>query len=70
MALIVDEIRSVYYRALMGVLFPFVFAATWVEALPADWRFHFLQRLVLTMAVLSAMALGLGAVYALKLYFS
>ncbi len=70
MAVIVAEIRSVYYRALMIVLFPLVFVWTALEEFPREWLRGLAEGALLSVAILSTLALGLASVYALKILFS
>lgn len=69
MAMVVAEIRSVYYRALIGLLFPFVFLWTLAESLPPAWRLALTGRALLALAMLSAFSLGVAAIYVLKLAY-
>ncbi len=69
MAVVVAEIRSVYYRALIGLLFPFVFLWTLAESLSPALLREMVGRAVLALAMLSTLSLGLAAIYALKLAF-
>ncbi len=32
-----NQMRTVYYRALLVLLFPFVFAATYIEQIAPEW---------------------------------
>ncbi|MCZ8376141.1 MAG: hypothetical protein O9342_12250 [Beijerinckiaceae bacterium] len=70
MAVIVAEIRSVYYRALMVLLFPFVFLWTALESVPREWIRGFFEGALLSFAIVSTLALGLASVYGLKILFS
>lgn len=69
MAVLVAEVRSVYYRTLLAVLFPFVFVATLLEDLPREWGEGLMRGFLLAFAVFSTMAIGIAAVYALKNLF-
>lgn len=70
MAVIVAEIRSVYYRALMLLLFPFVFLWTALESVPREWIRGFAEGALLAFVMVCTLALGLASVYGLKTLFS
>lgn len=70
MAVIVAEIRSVYYRALMLLLFPFVFLWTALESVPRASLRGFAEGALLAFAIVCTLALGLASVYGLKILFS
>ncbi|MCZ8261863.1 MAG: hypothetical protein O9333_17250 [Beijerinckiaceae bacterium] len=70
MTVIVAEIRSVYYRALMLLLFPFVFLWTALESVPRERFKGLAEGALLAFAMLSTLALGLASVYGLKILFS
>ncbi len=69
MAGVVTQVRSVYYRALMIVLFPFVFLATLFEDIAAGWWRGFAQGFFAAFSMGAMMALGLLAVYGIRSNF-
>lgn len=69
MAMVVEQVRSVYYRALMALLFPFVLAATLLELVPKDWRDGFAQGFWFMLAATSLMALGIMSVIGIRNLF-
>jgi hypothetical protein len=68
MAAIVTQLRSVYYRALILLLFPFVFLITYFDHVAPDWRSGFVtgfKASVAFSAVSSVVLLGFFAAIAL-----
>jgi hypothetical protein len=61
MAEMVRQIRGVYARSLIVLLFPFVLLATMIEEIPADWRqgfaLGFVTVPVLTLALLAVIGI-------------
>lgn len=67
MAAITGQLRLIYGSSLYVVLFPLVFAATACEEIPRSWRQGFFEGFVFTLGGMSLMALGLGAVYGIRM---
>jgi hypothetical protein len=69
MAAISSQLRLIYGGALYALLFPLVFLATAFETIPAEWRQGFRDGFILSLGAASLMALGLGAVYGIRVMF-
>lgn len=70
MAVLVAELRWLYCRLMTVFLFPFVFLIACLEVVPVQIMSTLVEKAVLTIALVSALALGLASVYGLKLMFA
>lgn len=70
MALLVAELRWLYCRLLSALLFPFAFLISCLEVVPVETMSAMVDKAVIAIALLSALALGLASVYGLKIMFA